>query len=143
MFKTNLLTVRSVVEKMIFEADMERKRLDSKLTSSEVTEYRSTKSIEEAEQEKAEWIKERDEAETDMQAAPVGSREKRRAELTRNSFQVKLDELEFEEGEETSDPKKAIRAAISQRRTVALLGVQVELLAELNDTLDKIINPRP
>ena len=137
-FKTNFLTSRPVVEKMIADAEIERLRLQTKLGSSTVSEYRSSQSAEETEQEKAEWISDLAQAEADILAAPVGSRARRKAELIRNDRQLKLDNLEFEEGEDTSDPRAAVRAAKSLKNTQALLGVQIEFIAELTVRLGQL-----
>ena len=137
-FKTNLLTIRSVVEKMIADAEIEKLRLQNKLGSSTVSEYRSSQTAEETDQEKAEWQSDLAQANADILAAAAGSRAKRKAELTRNDRQLKLDNLEFEEGEDTSDPKAAVKAATSLKRTQALLAVQLDLIAELNQRLAQL-----
>jgi hypothetical protein len=137
-FKTNVLTGRGLITRMIEDAQIEKLRLETKLGSNTVSEYRSTRSAEETAEDKAQWEADLAKAEATIANAAEGSREKRGAELDRDQLRWKLNQLAFDEEGDSSDPKNIVDAAVSLERTRALLDVQVALIAELNQRLTEL-----
>ncbi len=137
-FKTNVLTGRSLVTRMIEDAQIEKIRLETKLGINTVSEHRSTRSAESDAEDKAELEAALATAEATFANAPEGSREKRGAEIKRNMLQIQLEEMEFEEEEDNSNPRNIVDSALSLVRTQALLDIQVTYIEELNLRLSQL-----
>lgn len=137
-FKTNVLTVRSLVERMIQDADNERRRLQSKLDANISSEYTASRSAEETEQDRAILVVDLARAESDVAAAPEGSRKKAVLELQRDTLSIKLRRMDLADSSEDSNQKEIVDGATSIKRIQALLDVQVALIAELNERLAQL-----
>ena len=135
MFKTELLTVKSLVERMLEEARIEKLRLESKLGSSTVTTFKSTQSVTEREEDKASWQTKLARAETDVENAAPGSLELKKAELERDELKLKLDKLTYAELSGGSDPQDVVEGAKSIKKTQALLDIEIAYIAELETRL--------
>lgn len=137
-FRTNFLTVRSVVEKMILDADNERNRLQSKLGLATTAQYDANKNAEEDEQDKALLISKLARAESDYDSAEPGSMKQKRFEITRDLLRVKKREMDLDAIDDNSDPQKIVDGATSENRIQALLDVQIALVAELRQRLTEL-----
>jgi hypothetical protein len=137
-FKTNFLTVRSVVEKMILDADNERKRLESRLGLATTSQYKANQNAEEEEQDKALLIANLARAESDFNAAPEGSIEQKRLEVTRDRLRVEKKQMDLDAIDDNSDPQKIVDGATSENRIQALFDVQTALVAELRQRLTEL-----
>jgi hypothetical protein len=137
-FRTNFLTVRSVVEKMILDADNERRRLESRLGLTSTSQYKANQNAEEDEQNKALLIANLARAESDYNAAPAGSIEQKRFEVTRDRLRVEKKQIDLDEIDNNSDPQKIVDGAASENRIQALFDVQTALVAELRQRLTEL-----
>ena len=135
MFKTELLTVKSLVLRMIEEARIEKLNLETKLGASTVTTFKSSKSVTERDEDKVNWQTKLARAETDVIAAAPGSLELKKAQIDRDDLKLKLDKLQYSELIGGSDPQDVVEGNKSIKRTEAILAVETAFLAELQERL--------
>ena len=79
-----------------------------------------------------------DYTESDFDAAPAGSIEQRRLEVTRDRLRVDKKEMDLDAIDDNSDPQKIVDGATSENRIQALLDVQTALVAELRQRLTEL-----
>ena len=135
MFKTELLTVKSLVLRMIEEARIEKLNLETKLGASTVTTFKSSKSVKERDEDKVNWQTKLARAEADVIAAAPGSLELKKVAIERDDLKLKLDKLQYSELIGGSDPQDVVEGNKSIKRTEAILAVETAYLAELQERL--------
>jgi len=120
---------------MFEEAKIEKIRLESKLGISTVTTFKSTQSVAERDEDKANWQGKLARAQADMAVAAPGSIALKRVTIERDDFKLKLDKIELSELTGGADPQDVVDGIKMIKRTQALLEVEIELIAELEVTL--------
>ena len=137
-FKTNVLTGRDLVTRMIEDAQIEKIRLETKLGINTVSEHRSNRSAESEAEDKAELVLNLANAEAAFANAPEGSREKRGADIKRTKLMALLDEMEFDAEADNANPRNIVETALSLERTRVLLDTQLVYITELNQRLAQL-----
>ena len=130
-FKTELLTVRNLIVRLIDEAKIEKINLETKLGASTVTTFKSAKSVAERDEDKVNWQAKLVRAEAELIAAASGSLEFDKAELERDDLKVKLNRVKLSERMGGSDPLDIVEGAKMIKRFQALLDIENNYIAEL------------